>query len=98
MADIGEVTRFYLMRCMGSQIFSSLLGCELDPAFFLAHCPEVLETQQDEQMVGTAAGANLKGLEEKHSLGMWRRQIGRILEKGWQEGRLHSMSKRWRGS
>merc|ERR1719339_121603 len=32
-------------------------------------------------MVGTAAGANLKGLEEKHSLGMWRRQIGRILEK-----------------
>merc|ERR1719339_385872 len=49
-------------------------------------------------MVGTAAGANLKGLEEKHSLGMWRRQIGRILEKGWQEGKLHSMSKRWRGS
>merc|ERR1719209_83071 len=49
-------------------------------------------------MVGTAARANLKGLEEKHSLGMWRRQIGRILEKGWQEGRLHSMSKRWRGS
>merc|ERR550519_445547 len=47
-------------------------------------------------MVGTAAGANLKGLEEKRSLGMWRRQIGKILEKGWQEGKLHSMSKRWR--
>ena len=98
MADIGEVTRFYLMRCMGNQIFSSLLGCELDPAFFLAHCPEVLETQQEEHTVERAMGVNLKGLEGKHSREMLRRRTGRILEKGWQEYKLHSVNKRSRGS
>ena len=58
----------------------------------------MLETQQDEHMVERAMGENLKGLEGKQSLEKLRRQTGRTLEKGWQDCRLRSVNKRWRGS
>lgn len=54
----------------------------------------MLETQQEEHMVERAMGVNLKGLEGKHSREMLRRRTGRILEKGWQEYKLHSVNKR----
>ena len=49
-------------------------------------------------MVERAMGVNLKELEGKHSREMLRRRTGRILEKGWQEYKLHSVNKRSRGA
>ena len=57
-----------------------------------------MEIQQEEHMVERAMGVNLKELEGKHSREMLRRPTGRTLEKGWQENKLHSVNKRWRGS
>ena len=100
MADTGEVAGLAPRgRCLGNRISSSLLGCELDdPALFWARCLEVMEIQQEEHMVERAMGVNLKELEGKHSREMLRRRTGRILEKGWQEYKLHSVNKRSRGS